>query len=181
MDPGLGVELPQRTSVIWLLLATAVIFLVPVQRLVRRSLRETGGARLAAWAMTVVLALVVVVTPLVVAWGLHRDHVYVDDDAVTRTSGDEVTQRLAFADVDTVRVRFDGDPAALTPGWFAQAVVLTGTDEDGVRREVRVTRVGVTSVAPLLRRLAEEVESRPDLLADDDERELFEAALADAG
>lgn len=180
MDPGLGLQLPQRTSVIWLLLATAVILLVPVARLARRSLRERGGRRLAAWVMTAVLALVVVATPLAVAWGLHRDHVFVSDEAVTRTRGDEVTQQLRFADVEEVRVRFDGDPAPLTPGWFAQAVVLVGTDASGARREVRVTRVGVTSVGPLLRRIVDEVERRPALLRDDDERALFEAALADA-
>lgn len=181
MSAALGTELGQRTSVVWLLLVTAAVFTVPGVRMVRRALRERElPTVLVAWAVTGAVVVAVVVTPLVVAHQLHQRHTWVSDEAVTQTRGDDVVARLRFADVEEVRIRYDGGLGAATPEWVNEAVVMVGTDASGERHQVRVSGLMVTSVQPLLRRLAEEVRRRPGLLRTDAERRLFETALAEA-
>ena len=182
MSVDLGTELPQRSSLVWLLLGTAVLFAVPVARMVRRALRERGVPTvLLAWGTTAAVLATVVVAPVAMAVHLHRRHTWVGEEAVTRTRGDVVVERLRLADLDEVRVRHDGGLGAATPEELNDVVELVGTDDTGRLRTMRVSRVWVTTLEPLLHRLAEEVERRPDLLRDEEERRLFDGALAEAG
>ncbi len=181
MDAGLGTELPQRTSVVWLLLACGLVLVIPTLRMVGKALAEDAmPALLVGWGMTLVVFLLFVVLPLYCAWNLHQRHYVVSDTTVTRLKGDTPTQTMAFADVEEVRARFEGGLGAATPEWFNQAVVMIGTDKSGERRQLRVSKVFVESLHPLLERLAEEVDRRPQLLTSDAERELFTSALSDA-
>lgn len=181
METGPGVELPQRTGVMWLLVAVAAVFLVPSVRMVRKALGETEtSTQLLGWGMTTAVVLVMVVLPLLMARSMHQRHTFVSDDAVTTTKGDSVRQRIRFDDLEQVRVRYDGNMGGATLQWINEAVVLVGADDRGRQRQVPVSRIFVTTLQPLLRRLEQEVARRPDLLADRHERQLFESALAQA-
>lgn len=171
---GLGTELPQRHTFVWFLLIAALVLAVPCVRMARRALDETGGAAAGAWAMTAVMLLVLVVVPLLLVRSILVRHTYVSEDAVTIVAGGEVKQQLAFADVTEVKVRFSGRGGDT---FRNEKVFLAGTLREG-RGTVLVSRFHVDTLQPLLARLADEVEQRPELLRGDVERAYFEHAMS---
>lgn len=173
---GLGTELPQRSTIMWVLLAAAVVFLVPCVRTVRRAAGESGGTAAGLWAMAAVMALLLVLVPLLVARSIHQRHTYLSDHGVTVVSGGE-RRSVAFADLDEIKVRYS------TRGGTAlrnEKVFLVGRRPDGERTVIVVSRYYVETLQPLLRRLHEEVERRPELLDGDLERTYFDYALSTA-
>lgn len=175
----LGNELPQRMTITWILVGFAVLLLVPTVRTAARAVSaDTGGQTVGFGATALVMAALFVVTPLLVARANHQRHVYVSDEAVTVVSGSDRTS-VAFDDLREVRVRVSG-----TGGAFAnQKVFLVAGGAggaDGQRRVLSVSRYSVETIQPLLRRLATEVEQRPELLDGDLERGYFEDALRSA-
>lgn len=170
---GLGTELPQRTTMMWILVGAAVIFLVPCVRTARRALGESGGTAAGFWAMTAVMLLLLVVVPLTIARSVHQRHTYVSDEAVTIVKGDEVSQQIAFDDLTEVKVRFSGRGGET---FRNEKIFLAGPLRTG-RGNVLVSRFYVDSLRPLLERLAVEVEQRPELLTSDAERGFFEHAM----
>lgn len=172
----LGNELPQRMTITWVLVGFALLLLVPTVRTAARAVSaDTGGQTLGFGATALVMAALFVVTPLLVARANHQRHVYVSDEAVTVVSGTDRTS-VAFDDLREVRVRVSG-----TGGAFAnQKVFLVAGGADGERRVLSVSRYSVETIQPLLRRLATEVEQRPELLDGDLERGYFEDALRSA-
>ena len=172
---GLGSELPQRMTYVWILLAAALVFVVPCVRTARRAASESGSTAWGWWAMAAVMVLVLVVAPLMIARGIHNRHTYLTDETVTVTSGDEVRQRIDFADVEEVRVRYSGRGGDT---FRNEKVFLVGRLGSGERGTVMVARMHVETLQPLLRRLAQEIEERPGLLASNVDREYFGYALA---
>ncbi|MDR7252983.1 hypothetical protein J2X46_001968 [Nocardioides sp. BE266] len=171
---GLGTELPQRTTIMWILLAAAVVFLVPTVRTVRRATGESGGTAAGFWGMAVVMLLVLVLLPAWIARSMHERHTYLSDEGVTVTSGDDVRQQIAFADLEEVKVRF-GPRGGET--FRNEQVFLVGRLASGDRGSVVVSRASVETLQPLLERLSAEVERRPELLTSDVERGFFEHAV----
>jgi hypothetical protein len=169
----LGTELPQRSTITWILLAAAVVFLVPCVRTARRALGESGGTAAGLWAMTAVMALLLVVVPLLIARSIHQRHTYVSDEAVSIVTGDELRQQIAFDDLTAVKVRYSGRGGST---FRNEKVFLEGPLRTG-SGTVLVSRMYVDSLQPLLRRLAAEVAERPELLAGEVERDYFEHAL----
>lgn len=178
MSTDLGAELPQRSTVMWILVGTAVIFLVPTWRMVRSSVDQSGSQQLGWWAMTAAIALLLVVLPLWIARTMSQRHYYVSPDRVTWLQGERIRMQMRFEDVDRVLMRYDGGLGASTPEWFNDAVVLVGRDQDGRERHLRVSRVFVTTLHPLLERVAEDVARRPALMEADD-RAVLEGRLAE--
>lgn len=171
---GLGTELPQRTTIMWILLAAAVVFLVPTVRTVRRALAESGGTAAGFWGMAAVMLLLLVVVPAWIAWSIHQRHTYVSAEGVTVTSGGDVRQQIAFADLEEVKVRYSGRGGET---FRNEKVFLVGRVAGGERGAVVVSRVYVETLQPLLDRLAAEVDQRPELLTSDAERGFFEHAV----
>lgn len=168
----LGTELPRRTSMAWILAGAALVLAVPTVSTASLAREESGGTAFGAWAMTTVMALLLVAVPLLLARSILRRRTYVSDEAVTVTTGDgEVRRRVAFADVDEVRVRFSGQGGQALRN---ERVFLVGGPDGGVL----VSRAYVETVRPLLDRLATEVARRPELLTSDVERAYFEQARA---
>lgn len=172
---GLGTELPQRTSFVWVLALTALVLAIPCLRIARRASGESGVEALGAWAMTAVMILLLVVAPAAIAWSIHRRHTYVSDTAVSVSIGTEVRQQIDFVDLEELRVRVSG-----TGGDFLrnERIFLIGTLSSGKRGRVVVSRMYVDSLRPLLERLSEELATRPELLSSDLERGYFDRALA---
>lgn len=173
---GLGTELPQRSTIMWILLAAAVVFLVPCVQTARRASGEAGGTAAGLWAMTAVMALLLVVVPLLVARSIHQRHTYLSDDGVTVVSGGE-RRSVAFSDLDEIKVRYSTRGGAV---FSNEKVFLVGRRPDGERTVIVVSRYYVETLQPLLRRLREEVERRPELLDGDLERTYFDYALTTA-
>ena len=178
MSVDLGTELPQRSTVMWILVGTAVVFLVPTWRTARASLAADGAQQLGGWAMTAVLALLLVVLPLWIARHMSQRHYHVSDDAVTWRQGDRVRAQVRFAELERVRMTHDGGLGAATPELLNDAVVLQSRDDTGRERRLRVSTVFVTTLEPLLEQVAREVARRPELMAADD-RATLEARLTD--
>lgn len=172
---GLGTELPQRHTFVWILLVAALVFAVPVVRTARAAMGETGGTAIGAWAMAAVMALVLVVVPLLLVRSILSRHTFVSDDSVSVVSGEEVRQQIAFDDLTAVKVRYSGQGGALRN----EKVFLEGPLQEG-SGTVLVSRLYVDSLQPLLQRLAAEVAERPELLQGEVEREYFEHALTTA-
>ncbi|MBD3947324.1 hypothetical protein [Nocardioides ganghwensis] len=173
---GLGTELPQRTTIMWILLAAAVVFLVPTARTARRALGESGGTAAGLWAMSAVMVVLLVVVPLRVARSIQQRHTYLSDDAVTVVSGDD-RRTLAFADLEEVKVRYSTRGGSV---FRNEKVFLVGRSDRGERTVITVSRYYVETMQPLLRRLAVEVDQRPGLLDGDLERDYFDHALRSA-
>ena len=177
MDGGPGVELPRRTAVMWLLVAFAVIFLVPSGRMVRMAMGESGMPRLLlVWGMTGAIILVAVVLPLLIARSMRHGRTFVSAEAVTQTRGEVIRKQIRFEELVEIRARSNGRMGGVP----SESVTLIAADTHGKRRGMHVSRVFVTSLQPLLARLEREVERRPELLANPHERELFQAALVEA-
>ena len=172
---GLGTELPQRTTIMWVLVAFAVVFVIPCVRTVRRAAGESGGTAAGWWAMSAAMVVVLVVVPLLVARGIHQRHTYVSDEGVTTTSGDEVRKQIAFADLEEVKVRFSNRGGQALRN---ETVFLVGRLSSDERGSLTVSRMYVDTLRPLLTRLQAEVAARPELLTSDVERGFFEHALA---
>ncbi|WP_110180901.1 hypothetical protein [Nocardioides solisilvae] len=177
MDASLGTELPQRGVYVWGGLGIALVMLLPTVRAFRRAAGEQEQVAL-AWAVSSVMALVLVVVPALTAWVFARKHVFVSEEAVTVTAGDRVKHQHRFDDVTEVRVLVDGGLGSITPEFWNQAVAVRGPDQDGKVRWTKVSRTFVTTLEPLLRRLSEEVGRRPELIRSDEERELLQEYLA---
>ena len=173
---GLGTELPQRRTFVWILVVAAALLAVPVVRTARAAAGESGAAAIGAWSMAGVMALVLVVVPLLLARSIRGRHTYVSEDAVSVVSGGEVRQQVAFADLMEVRVRSTGRGGRFLPG---ENVFLDGDLTVG-RGKILVSRLYVESLQPLLQRLAVEVAARPELLRGEPERGRFEHALTHA-
>jgi hypothetical protein len=173
---GLGTELPQRHTFVYFLVIAAVVLAVPVVRTARRAAGEVGGTAIGLWATTVVMLLIFIVVPLLLARGIVVRHTYVSEDAVSIVRAGEVRQQIAFDDLTEVKVRFSGRGGET---FRNDKVFLIGTPSTG-RGNVLVSRFYVDSLQPLLRRLAAEVEERPELLTSDTERDYFEYALSTA-
>lgn len=169
----LGTELPQRHTFVWFLLLAALLLAVPCVRMARRSWGESGATAVGAWAMTAVMALVLVVVPLLLVRSILNRHTYVSEGAVTIVIGERVRQQIAFDDVTEVKVRYSGRGGET---FRNEKVFLTGALREG-RGAVLVSRFHVDTLQPLLERLAVEVEQRPELLSGDVERAYFEHAL----
>ena len=172
---GLGTELPQRHTFVWVLLVAALVFAVPVVRTAVKAMGESGGTAAGGWAMAAVMALVLVVVPLLLVRSIVSRHTYVSDEAVSVVSGGEVRQQIAFDDLTEVRVRYSGRGGVLRN----EKVFLSGPLRTG-SGTVLVSRFYVDSLQPLLQRLAAEVAERPALLKGDVEQEYFEHALTTA-
>lgn len=172
---GLGTELPQRHTFVWVLLVAAAVFAVPVVRTAVKALGESGGTAVGAWAMTAVMALVLVVVPLLLVRSILVRHTYVSDEAVSVVTGDTLRQQVAFDDLTEIRVRYSGRGGALRN----EKVFLSGSLRTG-QGQVLVSRFYVDSLQPLLQRLAAEVAERPELLQGEVERDYFEHALTTA-
>jgi hypothetical protein len=175
MDTHLGSELPQRGVFVWAGLGIALCFIFPLVSAIRKALSETEQVAL-AWGVVIVMAALLVATPLAAAGSYGRKHVFVSDDAVTVTRGSTVTCHIPLADMTAIRVIVDGGLGPVTPEFWNQAVLLQGPDG----RWTKVSRTFVTTLTPLLERLAPYVERRPGLIADDQERKLFHDYLAEA-
>lgn len=173
---GLGTELPRRTTIMWLLVAAAAVFLVPCVRTARQARAGSGGTAAGLGGMAAAMVLLLVVVPLVIARSIHRRHTYVSDEGVTVISGDDRRQ-IDFADLEEVKVRFSGRGGET---FRNEKVFLVGQLTDGRRGVVLVSRSYVETVGPLLRRLAVVVAERPELLTSDVERDNFEQALTTA-
>lgn len=171
---GLGTELPQRTTIMWILLGAAVVFLVPTVRTARRAMGESGGTAAGFWAMAAVMLLVLVLVPAWIARSMHQRHTYLSAEGVTVTSGDDVRKQIAFADLEEVRVRYSGRGGET---FRNEQVFLVGRLTGGERGAVVVSRAQVETLQPLLDRLAAEVARRPELLTSDVERDYFEHAV----
>ena len=172
---GLGTELPQRHTFVWFLLIAALVFAVPVVRTARAAMGESGGTAIGAWAMALVMALVLVVAPLLLVRSIVSRHTYVSDEAVSVVSGGEVRQQVAFDDLTAVKVRYSGQGGALrNEKVFLEGPLRTGSGT------VLVSRFYVDSLQPLLQRLAAEVAERPELLHGEVERDYFEHAVSTA-
>ncbi|NYE36282.1 hypothetical protein F4692_001386 [Nocardioides cavernae] len=171
-----GTELPQRHTLVYVLVAAAVVLAVPCARMAWRALGLSGGAAAGGWAMTVVMVGLLVVVPLLLARSIQTRHTYVSDEAVTVVRSGGVSQRIAFADLTEVRVRFSGRGGDALRN---DQVFLLGPNSSG-RAGVVVSRFHVDTLQPLLQRLAAEVERRPGLLATDVERSYFQHALTTA-
>lgn len=171
---GLGTELPQRTTIMWILLGAAVVFLVPTVRTARRAMGESGSTAAGFWGMAVVMLLVLVVLPGWFARSMHQRHTYLSDEGVTVTSGDDVRQQIAFDDLEEVRVRFSNRGGET---FRNEQVFLVGRLASGDRGSVVVSRANVETLQPLLERLSAEVARRPELLTSDVERGFFEHAV----
>jgi hypothetical protein len=173
---GLGTELPQRHTFVWVLLIAAAVFAVPVVRTVVKAMGESGGTAIGAWAMAAVMALVLVVVPLLLVRSILSRHTYVSEDAVSVVTGGELRQQIAFDDLTEVKVRFTGDGGKFMPN---EKIFLAGQPQTG-RGTILVSRFYVDSLQPLLRRLEAEVANRPELLQGDLERDYFEHAVKTA-
>ena len=175
-DEDLGTELPQRHTFVYFLVIAAAVLAVPVVQTARRSLAESGGTAIAAWAMTAVMLVLLVVVPLLLARSILVRHTFVSGDAVSIVASGEVRQQIAFDDMTEVRVRFSGRGGETVRN---DKVFLLGDLTTG-RGTVLVSRFHVHTLQPLLRRLASEVAERPELLTSDAERDFFEHALSTA-
>lgn len=176
MSSGLGTELPQRGLFVWGGIACALVFAWPTFLALRKAARVDGvGAAVGAWVMALLLLGLVVVLPLGLAFFFSRLHVYVSEDAVTGAHGDTVRTRLRFADVTSVEVGTSGGLGTATN----TSVTVRGTDPDGEPVAVNASRAFVTTLEPLLERLAREAEARPGILGDAETRARFEKALAE--
>lgn len=173
---GLGTELPQRNTFVWLLLVAALVFAVPCVRMARSAVGESGGAAIGAWAFTAVMALVLVVVPLLLVRSILVRHTYVSDETVSVLAGDTLRQQIAFDDLTEVRVRYSGRGGST---FRNEKVFLLGTLRTG-QGQVLVSRFYVDSLQPLLQRLSAEVAERPELLKSEVERGYFEHALTTA-
>ena len=173
---GLGTELPQRHTFVWVLVVAAVVFAVPVVRMVRAATGESGGTAIGAWAMAAVMALVLVVAPLLLVRSILTRHTYVSDEAVSVVTGGEVRQQIAFDDLAEIKVRYTGEGGKVMP---SERIFLSGEPRVG-RGTILVSRFHVESLQPLLRRLEAEVAERPELLHGDLERDYFEHAVKTA-
>lgn len=171
---GLGTELPQRTTIMWILLGAAVVFLVPTVRTARRAMGESGGTAAGFWAMAAVMLVLLVLVPAWIARSMHQRHTYLSADGVTVTSGDDVRKQIAFADLEEVKVRYSGRGGET---FRNEKVFLVGRLASGERGAVVVSRTHVETLQPLLDRLAAEVARRPELLTSDVERGYFEHAV----
>lgn len=173
---GLGTELPQRHTFVWFLLIAAVVFAVPVVRTVRSATGESGGTAVGAWAMSAVMALVLVVVPLLLVRSILTRHTYVSDETVSVVKGGELRQQVAFDDLTEIKVRYSGRGGST---FRNEKVFLSGPLRTG-SGSVLVSRFYVDSLQPLLQRLAAEVAERPDLLQGEVERDYFDYALTTA-
>jgi len=173
---GLGTELPQRPTYVWVLLLAALFVAVPVVRTAVKAMGESGSAALGAWAMAAVMALLFVVVPLLIARSIASRHTYVSEEAVSIVTGGELRQQLAFEDMTEVKVRFTGNSGNLMP---REKIFLSGPLRAG-RGTILVSRLYVDSLQPLLRRLKAEVAERPELLQGELERDYFQQAVRSA-
>ena len=123
--------------------------------------------------MTALMALLLVVTPLLIARSISSRHTYVSAEAVSVVSGGELRQQLAFADLTAITVRFTGNSGNLMP---REKIFLDGPMRTG-RGTILVSRLYVDSLQPLLRRLEAEVAARPELLDGELERDYFRQAV----
>lgn len=178
MEMHLGNTLPQRTTVMWMLVATSVFFAIPVLRMARRALAESGGTAVGGWAMTATILALLVLLPLGIARHMHQRTYVVTDETITWLQGDRARVEMQFADLKSVHMRYDGGLGAATPEWFNDAIVLVGPDSHGQPRVLRVSRVFVTTLHPLLLQIAEELRARPGLM-DAGDREVFDDRLAE--
>ena len=177
MSAELGTELPPRGLFVSAGVLVAVGFAWPAFAAVRRtaSVREPGEA-IGAWALALAVVVLVVVVPLGAAWFFSRLHVFVSHDAVTGTFGDRVRTQLRFEDVSSVRIGTSGGVGVSTN----TAVDVSGHDPSGKPVTVHVSRAFVTTLEPLLERLAQEARLRPTILGEADDRRAFERALAES-
>lgn len=173
---GLGTELPQRGTIMWILLGAAVVFAIPCLRTARRAMGESGGTAAGFWAMSALMVLLLVVLPLLVARSLHQRHTYLSEDGVTVISGD-ARRSVAFADLEEVKVRYSTRGGQV---FRNEKVFLVGRGAGGRREVVVVSRYYVDSLQPLLQRLEAEIAGRPELLQGELERGYFEYALSTA-
>ena len=173
---GLGTELPQRHTYVWVLHLAALFFAVPIVRTVVKAMGESGSAAVGAWAMAAVMVLLFVVVPLLMARSITSRHTYVSEEAVSIVTGGELRQQLAFEDMTEVKVRFTGNSGNLMP---REKIFLSGPMRTG-RGTILVSRLYVESLQPLLRRLQAEVAARPELLQGELERDYFQQAVRSA-
>ena len=156
-------------------LVAAVVFAWPTFLALRgAATAEAGEPAGAAWALGLAMLLLVVVLPLFAAWFFHRWHVFVSEEAVSAVLGDRVRTQLRFADVTRVTL---GQSAGLGLG-HNTSVTLAGDDPAGRPVTIVVTRTLVTTLLPLLERLAREAGARPGIVLDD-QRPAFDRALAE--
>ena len=175
MSTDLGTELPRRGLFVRGCVGGAVFFAWPTCLALREAASVEGaGPAAGAWALALALLLVAVVLPLLVARFLSRLHVLVSDDAVSAVLGDRVRTRLRFSDVTSVTMGRAGG-LGLGP---STSVTLTGSGADGSPATVVVSRRLVTTLRPVLERVAREVGARPEILAAD-QRADFERALTE--
>lgn len=176
MTSDLGVELPQRTTVVWLLIGVAVLFVVPTWRTVGTALDAGDTAtKVGGLAMAAGLALLMVVMPLLFARHMIRRHTFVSDAAVTWVQGERVVQQTRFDDIERIHATWDAGLGATRPNLLRDVVELTSTVE-GRTQVQRISAFFVTDMRPLMTRLITVVEERPEVLPAD-ERDQFERAV----
>ncbi|KRF37537.1 hypothetical protein [Nocardioides sp. Soil805] len=159
MTTELGTRLGRRNTLAWAMVAGAVVLAVPTARAVRSA--NDGPTSLGAWAVVVTMTLFFVLGPLLLARGLFRIRVFVDEAALTRTYGDRVVHRLEFSRVTRVRVRREA---------YFLTITLWGDDPQGRSLVFPVSKAYVSDLEPLARRLDAELVRRPDLFVDEAER-----------
>lgn len=168
--PTLGSEIPPRRLKATIVLGIGVV----VGLVLLGSLAQHHGT---ADLITIgIAALVLVVVPLGYGLHLYRRHVYADPDGFTIVTGSR-ERRFAYAEVDRVVPRVDQLVKIVDSRSVSLIVQVTSA---GRRRRTIVSAQELQTIDPILLGLEPRVRLRPELLANDWDRDLFESSVAAA-